>query len=173
MAVFCFGSQDENTQKIFCQGAVDKNILMQRPNEISEETQFDEMSSPRPISAPQLTEGFDAGFDTSHEPQRCASQLDLSSKKDLPKLPGIGRSCVPLIRDINMSEIKDVDQLIALGLLRLRSALKCRGEQTCFDYIWIWRHSLPMFCVFNFETGMKTGGSVEILAEVGCFFFFL
>ena len=83
--------------------------------------------SPRPISAPQLTELSDKGTESILEPRRCASQLDLVSKKDGLQLPNVGRSGPTGIRDINMSKVKDIDQLASLGLLRLRFALQCRG----------------------------------------------
>jgi hypothetical protein len=82
--------------------------------------------SPRPISAP-TSERSDLIEGAVHEPRRCASQLDLTAKKDGPQLPGIFRSGVAGLRDINMSDVKDIDHLTTYGMRRLRFALQCRG----------------------------------------------
>lgn len=82
--------------------------------------------SPRPISAPN-TERSDP-VDDIHEPRRCVSQLDLTAKKEGQRLPGIARPCFVGLRDINMSNVKDIDHLVTFGANRLRFALRCRGS---------------------------------------------
>jgi hypothetical protein len=79
----------------------------------------------RPVSA------HTKGVQMLHQTRRCASELNLGSACEgtdiLPEILSFDRSSCRAIRDINMSLIKDVDQLAALGLRRLRFALQCRG----------------------------------------------
>jgi hypothetical protein len=84
----------------------------------------------RPVSSQPNSVKIEGG-QLLQQTRRCASEKNIvTSCEDADALPEISSFDEPrcsAMRDINMARIKDVDQLAALGLRRLRFALQCRG----------------------------------------------
>jgi hypothetical protein len=118
-------------------------VNVQIEGRVTVENDHDHVQLCRPISA--HTDGGQM-----HQTRRCASELNLVTAFEgadaLPEILNLDGSSCRTMRDINMSQIKDVDQLAALGLRRLRFALQCRGAFCPSRHLMIVRMISISFC---------------------------